>query len=376
MLYEKLHTFLATTEIPVVTPKIGFLEIIGKQHHENINSALYAHFINTDEDGIRDVFLQTLLELIKKKAKKNLEFIDASARTEVTTKEGRIDILIRDRRQDSAIIIENKIYHWLNNPLLEYWEYVKVDDTKKVGVLLTLESHTIPGDVKDKYINITHLEWVRLIKDRLDGNELPTNYRVYMNDFVQTIENLSTTYEMNEAAKFYFQHAKQVKKANQTMNEAHDFLQNQLQAIADKIGWQTYGNSLEWRNFWDEANQLDTYLTILTHDLLEGKMRYTLILELFRDDRNHEKDLREFLKDHPQTKDKQKGTSDGQFLHFLCKDYIVTEDELANLSKHVVDNIHNDFADMTLKVIQKLYPKVNTAIWEETFTGKQIKKEP
>ena len=375
MSYKRLHTFLATTEIPVVAPQIGFLEIIGKQHHENINSALYAHFINADEEGISDVFLQTLLELIKKKTNKNLPFIDAAAQTEVTTKEGRIDILIRDRRQDSTIIIENKIYHWLNNPLLEYWEHVKVNDANKVGVLLTLESHAVPEDVKGKYINITHLEWVRLIKERLLENEFPFNYRVYLNDFVQTIENLSTTYEMNEAAKFYFQHAKQVKKANHTMNEAHDFLKNQFQLIADRIGWQTFGNALEWRNFWDEANHLDTYLTILTKDLLEGKPRYTLILELLRKDREREKELREFLKDHPQTKGKTRGEDSGEYLHFLCKDYTITEDELANLSEHVVNRIRNDFADMKLKVIQKLYPKVNTAVWEEKFTGKSVKQE-
>jgi hypothetical protein len=308
---------------------------------------------------------------VHEKCAKRLELTDAWAQTEVTTGTGRIDVLISDR--ESAIIIENKIYHWLGNDLLEYWHHVHADEAKKVGVLLTLNPHPIPEDARGKYINITHIEWIRAVKQRLEDDTLPPNYRVYVNDFIQTIENLTTTYEMNDAAKFYFQHADQVLNAQKTMNEAHSFLQNQFQLIADSIGWQTFGNSLEWRNFWDEHNRVDTYLTILTKDLLEGKMRYTLILELFREDKKRAQELREFLADHPQTKDKKRG-EEKVHLHFLYKDYSVDEAKLANLAEDVVKNIRNDFADMTLKAIRKLHPDKDISAWESKFTGQELKE--
>lgn len=46
---------------------IGFLEIIKKQYNETINSAIYAHFINADENLVRDLFLNALTDLIEEK---------------------------------------------------------------------------------------------------------------------------------------------------------------------------------------------------------------------------------------------------------------------------------------------------------------------
>lgn len=375
MSFEPLHSFLTSTEIPHSEQRFGFLEIIGKQHHENINSAIYAHFINSDQPGIKDVFLEALLNLIHEKGQKQLHFSNAEAQTEVVTETGRIDILIVDRNRESAIIIENKIHHWLDNDLAEYWNYVKVDNDNKVGVLLTLEPHQIPEDVQDQYINLTHLEWIRSVQEVIDETKLSASYSIYLRDFTRTIESLTTTYEMNEEARFYFQHAEQVIKANGTMSAAHNFLQNQFQLIASEIGWKTYGNSLEWRNFWDEENHLDTYLTILTNDLLKGKMRYTLVLELFREDKKREDDLKILLQDHPQAKDKRRGEQTARYLHFMCKDYTITEQELATLSENVVANIRKDFADVTLLVIAELYPNVDISNWEKKFKGKGIEEQ-
>jgi hypothetical protein len=371
MSFEGLHLFLTSAVIPEVKHHIGFLEIIRKHHHENINSSLYRHFINSDQAAIRIAFLESLHKLIHSKTAKNLPFAVVQAYTEVTTSSGRIDILIKDKENKCAVIIENKIYHELKNDLLEYWNHIELDETKKVGVLLTLKPHPIPDQVSDRFINITHFEWVRLVKERLDNDLILPNYRVYLNDFIQTIEKLTTTYEMNEAAKFYFSHAEQVLKASETMNQAHDFLEGQFNLIAEKIGWQTYGEEMGWRNFWDAKNQLDTYLTIVTEDLLEGKMQYTLILELLRKDRERAAELREHLGNHPQTQDKKPGEDSGVYLHFLCKDYFITETELTHFSDHVVENIRKDFADMTVMAIQLWYPTLNISAWEQTFRGKE-----
>ena len=47
---------------------------------------------------------------------------------------------------------------------------------------------------------------------------------------------------------------------------------------------------------------------------------------------------------------------EGSILHFLFKDYDVTIDEIANVSNVVIDKIKNDFAAISIDIIEYLYP--------------------
>ncbi|HBG69816.1 MAG: hypothetical protein A2W93_00360 [Bacteroidetes bacterium GWF2_43_63] len=367
---QQLNDFFSEHKIPVSKETVGFLEIIGKQHHENINSAIYAHFINSGNDEVRNLFLDTLLELVDKKSGKSLSLRQAFAQTEVNTGQGRIDIVISDQTSDNFIVVENKIYHCLFNDLMDYWRFIKQSESQKVGVLLTLHPHSIPEPVKGKFINITHLEWIKLIETRFNPEVLSEKYRVYITDFIATIELLTKEYKMNESVKFYFQNAEKVLQANATMDHAHRFIDNQLEIIAGNIGWQTYGNSMGWRNLWDGKNKLDTYLTILTKDLLEGKLAFTIILELNEKDVKHASELQTMLINHPQVKDKKWGPQIGKYMHLLCKCYDISEDELENLADFVVRKIHEDFAEITHAAIKFIYPNTDISSWEKQFLGK------
>lgn len=362
----ELEAFLEQNTIPVTKNKIGFLEIIRKQHYENINSNIYAHFLSSDFEEVRSLFLETLLSLIVQKTSKNLSFINDKVSTEVATKNnGRIDILIEDFHYQNAIIIENKIYHHLDNDLLDYWDHYKADELKKVGVLLTLYPHEIPKNVKGKFINITHIEWINKVKEKFLPESFASNYATYIEDFINTIENLTRTNTMNESAKFYFKNASQVIKASDTLKEAHIFLNNQFQLIANKIGWQSYGNEVTWRNFWDENNRIDTYLTLITEDLVSGKsLNFTLILELNREDKDRAEEVEEKFKNHPQALDKHKGESKGAYVHFMCKSYTLTIGELEQFSDIVVDKIKTDFSAITIEIIKYLYPDKDISIFE------------
>lgn len=137
MLTEELKQFLDISSIPIIKQKIGFLEIIGKQHHENINSALYAHFLNCGNPELQALFLDSLLYLIHEKIYKKLNFSNYKITTEAITPKGRIDILIEDYYNQTAIIaiiIENKIYHYLDNNLEDYWQFSRFNDDKKAGI--------------------------------------------------------------------------------------------------------------------------------------------------------------------------------------------------------------------------------------------------
>ena len=365
-----LGEFLDQNAIPVTKDKIGFLEIIRKQHYENINSNLYAHFLSCDLPKVRSLFFDSLLSMIAEKTGKHLSFVNEKVSTEViTANNGRIDILIEDYQ--NAILIENKIYHHLNNDLVDYWNHFKTDTSKKVGVLLTLFQHEIPENVKDEFINITHIEWINKVKENFIPDLLPDNYKIYIDDFINTIEKLTRINTMNESTKFYFEHASQVIKANEILNEAHLFLNNELLLIANKIGWQSSGSELTWRYFWDENNNLDTYLTILIDDIVEPKkdqnMKFTLILELSKDDKQRIDEVTEEFKFHRQFDDKKRGVSAGNYIQFLCKDYDITINELAYFSDVVVDKIKTDFAAIIIDIIKYLYPDKDISTFENQF---------
>lgn len=361
---------LLTLDIPESQkPPVGFLEIINKQYHENINSSIYAYFINCEETGVSDLFIGALTELIQEKSGKNLSFGKAIARCEVKTEKGRLDILITDRMGDDCILIENKIFHWLHNDLLDYWNHAKVKESKKIGVLLTPEKHPIPLGVKDLFINITHSEWIRRVLEKGLPGDISSRYHIYINDFANTIENLTKSYLMNEQTKFYFENASQILKVQQTIHSAHRFLNDQLQLIADTLGLENYGNSMEWRNFWDAKNSIDTFITVIPGPLLRGEMRYQIILELYREDKKRYLEVENLLKDDPQYKQTRRGDSKGLYMHFGTRTYTISAYELEHFAQTVVSKIREDFGSVLLKTIHFLYPNfIHKSAWDLNFS--------
>lgn len=347
---------------------IGFLELIKKQYHENINSSVYAYFINCQEKAVSDLFLNALRELILEKSEKDFSFGKPVAWCEVVTKEGRIDIVVEDELGPNKIIIENKIFHHLHNDLMDYWNHYPIPEEDKMGVLLTPYPHAIPEEVKSYFINITHGEWIAKVKAAGLPFGTSTKNTIYITDFIQTIESLSTTYEMNDQAKFYFQHAPKILQIQDTVGAAHQFLNSQFQLIAEKLGWQVYGNSMNWRNFWDEENHLQTYLTIITEKLIRGEMKFTLILELEKEDKNKADDLANQLMDNEQFKRMKRGAAiSNSMLHFGMIEYEITETELGDLAHTVLKKIKEDFASVTLESVKFLHPSKDISKWEGNF---------
>lgn len=367
-----LQSFLNQNKIPTVKQQIGFLELIKKANNETINSNIYAHFLSCKINAIKYAFLDALISIIEEKTNKEFSFSVLDVRTECKTNKGRIDIVLQDLVNLNTILIENKIYHRLDNDLEEYWDFFKINDDKKVGVLLTLNPYPIENtDVEGKFINITHWEWVSAVKETLDINSLEDGaYRIYINDFFNTIENLSTTYNMNDSAKFFFKNAAQVNNANVTLVEGHSYLITQYEQIAEKLGLKTYGSDINWRNIWDEENRLDTFLTIISEDLISGKApSYKIILELMREDKDYIPELDVKFKMHPQYIDKFRGQTLGLHCHFLVKEYEISLNELDQFAEIVVSNIKNDFNNIFIEIIEYLYSENVTSKWKHNFSN-------
>src|SRR5690554_1082514 len=142
-----LQQFLDQHAIPQIKGNpTTFLGIARQPHYENVLSNIYAFFFNPNaEHGFQDLFIMSLLDCINSsspgQSKDFSDFSDFTIETEFSTnKGGRIDLLLKN--DTSAIIIENKIYHTLNNNLKDYWSTIInriEDETRVIGIVLSLK---------------------------------------------------------------------------------------------------------------------------------------------------------------------------------------------------------------------------------------------
>lgn len=91
--------------------RFNMFRICGVNHYENTHSAIIAEFLNPKgTHGLKSKLLECFIESLGEYFTiQNFNCEKSRVRTEHSTEEGRIDILIEDDR-NKAIIIENKIY--------------------------------------------------------------------------------------------------------------------------------------------------------------------------------------------------------------------------------------------------------------------------
>ena len=141
---EWTHIFLKfVKDLPEINiGRENLIAISGYGRRENANTNLLAFYFNENErHGFKRLFLNSLLDIYESKAKeeKHIFFKDEfeteyEVTTEVSTDErNRIDIVIKGKIEDDqkmpnwAIIIENKIDHFLDNPLGDYYNSIAAD---------------------------------------------------------------------------------------------------------------------------------------------------------------------------------------------------------------------------------------------------------
>jgi hypothetical protein len=361
---------LLSLDIPSATPNPdGFLEIAGIAHYENVNSRIYAHFLNSEHEGVRSSFVNALLQLVNEKSGKDISLHAFTAHLEeVTNKNYRIDLLLIDSGNKTALIIENKIYHHLDNDLENYWNHIPFEEKNKVGVLLTLYPHDIPEEVTGKFINITHSEWIGCVRNNGLPMGIPPNYYIYINDFATTIDRLTKSYAMNEQTRFYFQHAQKILAAKHTMDEAYHFIEDQLDILCARLGWQKYGSSWEWRNIWDKENTINTFFTIWYEPILKGELKFSIFLELMGKDKERMTELEPILANSEQYQAMEHNTYAAKhYIHFGVRNYTLTMEQLDHFGEHMYDLILRDFAVTIVTIIKYYYPDKNIDAWLPNF---------
>lgn len=377
----ELKDFLDKNDIPVYKriPKT-FLEITKQPHYENVISNIYAFFFNVNEEhGLKDLFIKSLIDCIEEqqiKDKNFTNFIDFNIETEYPTrgkgkfgKKGRIDLLLHNNQQ--AIIIENKIFHHLNNDLDDYWQSVKINSenlSSKIGIILSLrpisKDQYSQFETRNHYINITHATLMHKIKDNsisyLPGSE--SNYIFLFHDFYQNIMKLSHQMMKKDDIHFYINNKS---KINQIVLFKQQFKKHIISEV-DHAGMNIKNakllvprnkfNSRRLR-YYESTKHNNLVYTIVFGELLEDSNILHIIIEPKGNTLKNGAMFKNITFDENEKlilKNDFYSKTNERWAHFASKSYVLDEANIAHLSNFIQDKIVEDGFASILTKMEKL----------------------
>lgn len=203
----------------------SLMDITGVKHHENMWSDIYSFFFDVKEEhNMKDLFIRSL----EKTAKLEQGFLDEFKidREYVVKDKKRIDILLTNKKKSNAIVIENKVYHTLNNDLKLYKESIESKGYENVEVIvLGLSKYKL-----DRYKSITHLELLdEIMKNIHEYLTEAKPYHIYLlQEFYKNIKNHTNMIEENEA-EFFFEKSNMEKIAK--VHDVYRHIKDSLNTI-------------------------------------------------------------------------------------------------------------------------------------------------
>lgn len=190
-------------------------------------------FENYDDD---DLFLR---ELQEERGFENTEILK-----EYQTVSGRIDILIINNStrssQRSAIIIENKLYHEVNNDFDDYFYSVSNDfniEPRNIAVIiLSLKAYQSKTPSYMKNSNPLHSELKNAVQQKI-GIDLNLFYEnpsgLLLGEYIKHIDDLYLDFSSYENAKCFEYYSKNRKIINKTVSEAKRLFKEDFSKIAE-----------------------------------------------------------------------------------------------------------------------------------------------
>lgn len=355
MQLKGLQHFLNQNDIPIIKAKPKtFLSIAKQPHYENVISNIYAFYFDVNEvHKLKDVFIKSLLELINASSlAKDNPIFESFLNYEVITEYGtinqkRIDILLQNN--DQAIIIENKVYHDLNNDLDEYYNEIKV--ANKIGIILSLNPIS---DIKHKrFINITHLQLLDCIMANLGNYVLQANdkYLVYLKDLYQNIINLSHPIMEKEDIKFYYKNQQEINQLVKFKFHLRNHIISQVVSAGDRLNgvskYEPRANSHNDKRlvYYVSKRHKNLMITVVYEKLLTEERTMHIAIEMvgnLLENRNRYTAI-EFTEEEKQYAFAEhfRTTSEG-WSHFSVTHYHPTETEISNLSQFIIDKLEED----------------------------------
>jgi hypothetical protein len=244
---------LRLPELPPL-PRKNLFDILGVRDKETINSRILAYFLDKEEDhGFGSLFFDVLLNIYSSKCGLNIENFggDYSVGTEETTsmvlneadKQKSIDISLDG--DDWSVIIENKLYHHLNNPLDVYWKHKKRCTDNVIGIILSLNALNESDCVAKngaRFVNITHSELIEAVQqDLVLGNKLSTTSLMYLQEYIKTIQTHYSQQKdetiMNDILQAIINQRDHLKQIQKKTKEAADFVDKQIEEVFLERGY-------------------------------------------------------------------------------------------------------------------------------------------
>lgn len=357
---KSLEKFLKETPIPYVKKRpLTFLGISKQPHYENVWSNIYAFFFDTDaEHNLGDLFLQSLLQLINEDRNPKFNFNPSfEIKTEAgTNNNGRIDILLSN--DNDAIIIENKVYHHLNNNLNDYWS--SVPQLNKQGIVLSLHK-TFINNIN--FIGITHLELLQKIISNLSDYFSNANEKhlIFLKDFYQNIINITNPMDTSTIKFFY--------RNQELINQVSDIKSNYISYVISEVEkarinidekLESYSSRNESFRYYLCPNLGNLIITVVFDGLFRKSQELFLIVEL----------QNELLKETEKIKSIVFSEIEMEFLrsdfynrkeswaHFATQTVKPSEDDILNLGDFISKTINNS-------PILDIYRKLKTKLLNE-----------
>ena len=243
-----------------------FMEVAGCAHKENEHSNILAFFFDPQKPhGLGTLFLDAIARIDGIQHEGRTIGRNVSIDREKTTDAGkRIDILIQS--DSHVILIENKIFAGIDNPLDHYAAYIKdISQGRTQDLFLLTLTPNSAGDAHG-FKNITHRQFVKEIRGLL-GHYVAcanTHYCMFMLDFLNTLDYLEADTIMDQAfLDFLESHRGNVEVFLKEINTLKGELRAKVRKLADLIDVSSYSNVRQWLWRGQEAPLDD----VLVHDI-------------------------------------------------------------------------------------------------------------
>ncbi len=326
---------------------------------------MYSFYFDTrEEHRLGDLFISTLIQMLQETEvgkQKNFAFAnDLSTKTEFPTKKGgRIDLLLTDDL--NSIIIENKVYHTLNNDLEDYWNTVKGAVENKIGIVLSL--FPLNNTRHSHFINITHPVFLKRVIANSGNYLLEANdkYVVFLKDLVQNIINMSTSIMNKADLEFYFGNQKRINEIASFKHRVKTHILSEVEKVPaqldEKFGLVLSGKRSDRLRYYISSVNSNLMITVIVEGLLmsENKTMH-IVVELAKDALKNKEIyktiifLPEEINANVLVPDFYTNTNNA-WAHFATKVYHPNEQEIAHLSQFIIDKLQKDHL---LSIYQKL----------------------
>jgi len=338
---------LQIKEVKKVSPT--FQELSGYPNYENVLSNIYKFFIEFEHHGLNDLFLQALDDCFEDEVVLMEEAI--VHREFFTKKGGRIDLVITDTDNidevTQVVIIENKIFHTLENDLDDYWNTFSHIENK-VGFVLSLNE--LP--VKKPFYNITHKQWMTKVKGRL-GHHLKhanSKYLVYLQDFFNYIDGFyKDTFNM-DSLKFLFEHGKKVDDIVNLQKDGFNHIRDLVIAkVQESSNW---SYNAKTRPGISIGNKQGNFLIYVSIDTVFTERRFRLESWLYKketiakwNDSGFNDDMRKIAAKNGITIEEKAPTK--EWVRIASKDYIIqSSNDLIDIDQKIIDSLNFDWTEL------------------------------